>query len=829
METKSEVGINSGCANFSTTNWCKELPENGLAIAPATKEYTSVEDRVIETNSNLVRGFIHILPLTLTHIGIQNLTQQVANKVDDVHKDVKNIKQILAETRRSATLPSSDTVVQQIPLKPGVFHGRDDIIEEITELLMKEETSRVCILGPGGMGKTSVSLGVVEHPLIKSRFLPENIVWVPCIEATSATLLLEILYIQLQVPGSKQVTIEKIISVLNTSTQPRLILLDNFETPYNVPGGAQKQVEDILRQLAMLSHVAILVTMRGRYPPCDEAIKWQSKDIRPTDEAACLRIYYNICPDSKNDRDVGRLLCVLGHMPFAVTLMARLAKEGMSTAEELLVAWSEYGPDILPDHEQSMNRSISLSVDSYLMKQNPQALLLLKILSCLPAGTTKASLRWWVPALDLATAPSAIATLFKAGLLVENERQDSASPVLFVLPVVQSFMQQHGRIEEEIRLNIQSSCHQYVLDHACRVDDPAFPIKSKALAAEDVNIQAILYGSPIMQHSIMSSDRAVEALIAFSWYRCDTKPNLEITKRAVSVAKASGVKKYIASTLWCLGTTYGLLGEFYVAYDHLLEAYKLFNSLLPGDLELQRLCCRCGIDLVDGARLTFEDGNKAVSLARDVERQSATFSDDLIHTRSMIILGLVLDSFGHRPEALRYLERAKMKAIGSDLLSDVCYSITLVHYHENRLPEALNAVKEAWEHAKSGDSLVHQAQTSLVFGMILFSANRDTEAWKYIEISLMKNTHLGNRRDSASALEYMGYAYLRRGDYVNAYGAYEAAAENYRGTVDEEPDGTTCRNNMAKIKDKQGNRDLKVGFKRPRMDNDSSLLFYPAV
>ena len=597
---------------------------------------------------------------------IQNMTQQVANKVDDMHEDVKNIKEILVKTQRSATLRLSDAVVQHMPLKPGVFHGRDDIIEEITQLLMKEDTSRVCILGPGGIGKTSISLAVVEQPFIKARFPRENLVWVPCIEATSATLLLEILYIQLQVPGNKQVTIEKIISLLNTSTQPRLILLDNFETPYNALG-TQKQVEDILRRLDMLSHVAILVSMRGRYPPCDEAIKWQSKDIRPTDEAACLRIYRSIYPDSENDRDVGKLLCVLGHMPFAVTLMARLAKEGRSTAKELLSAWSEYGPDILPDHhEQSMNRSISLSVDSYLVKENPQALLLLKILSCLPAGTTKATLRWWVPALHLAMVPSAIATLSKAGLLVENERQDSDSPVLFVLPVVQSFMQQHGRIEEEIRHNIQSSCYQYVLDHACRDDDPALPMKSKALAAEDVNIQAILYGT--MQHNIKLSDRAIRALIAFSWYRCDTKPNLEIAKHSVSMAKASGVKRYIASTLWCLGSTYGFLGEFYDGYDHLQEAYQLFNTLLPGDHELQLLCCRCGIDMVDGARLTFEDGEQAVSLARDVERQSATVSDDLVHGRSLIILGLVLDKSGHREEALRHLECAKLKVTGSILL-----------------------------------------------------------------------------------------------------------------------------------------------------------------
>ena len=425
---------------------------------------------------------------------IQNLTQQV-------HEDVKDIKQILIKTQQSATLRSSNTVAQQMPLKPGVFHGRDVIIEEITQLLMKEETSRICILGPGGMGKTSVSLGVVEQPLIKARFLPENCVWVPCIEATSATLLLEILYIQLQIPGNKQFTIDRIVSLLNASPQPRLILLDNFETPYNMLDGTQKQVEDILRRLAMLSHVAILVTMRGRYPPCDEVIKWQSKIIGPTDEAACLRIYHSIYPDSENDPDVSRLLSVLGHMPFVVTLMARLAKEGQSTAEELLFAWSKDGLDILPQadhHEQSINHSISLSVNSNLMRQNPKALLLLKILSCLPAGTTKANLRWWVPTSHIAKIPSAIATLSKAGLLVENEQQDSDSPVLFVIPVVQSFMQQHGRIEKGVWHNIQSSCCQYVLDHACREDDPAFLIKWKALAAEDTNIQAIFYGSSAM-------------------------------------------------------------------------------------------------------------------------------------------------------------------------------------------------------------------------------------------------------------------------------------------------------------------------------------------
>ena len=152
-----------------------------------------------------------------------------------------------------------------------------------------------------------------------------------------------------------------------------------------------------------------------------------------------------------------------------------------------------------------------------------------------------------------------------------------------------------------------------------------------------------------------------------------------------------------------------------------------------------------------------------------------------------------------------------------------------MHYREKRLPEALDAAEEAWKISEPDVSLLNQAQASYLLGKILFSANRDTDAWKYMEISLTKNLELGNRRDSASTLEYMGYGYLRKGDYLTAYGAYEAAAESYLGTVDEEPDGTTCKDNMAKIKDMQTNPDLNIGFKRPRHDNDYPSLFYPSA
>ena len=115
------------------------------------------------------------------HSGIKH----TANKVDETANKVGDIHEFVLKLKRSGTMLGSESLTRkEMPLKPEIFHGRDDLVEGIAQLLLQEETSRVCILGPGGMGKTSVSLAVVELPLIKERFPDGNCVWVPCIEAS---------------------------------------------------------------------------------------------------------------------------------------------------------------------------------------------------------------------------------------------------------------------------------------------------------------------------------------------------------------------------------------------------------------------------------------------------------------------------------------------------------------------------------------------------------------------------------------------------------------------------------------------------------------------
>ena len=153
--------------------------------------------------------------------------------------------------------------------------------------------------------------------------------------------------------------------------------------------------------------------------------------------------------------------------------------------------------------------------------------------------------------------------------------------------------------------------------------------------------------------------------------------------------------------------------------------------------------------------------------------------------------------------------------------------ISWVHLADNRLPDALDAIEEAWKYAQLTNSRYCQLNTPLTFGRILFNTNQDTEAWKYIEISLTNASYIGNSYQAARALEYMGYGYLRRGDYRNAYGAYEAAVERYLGPM-YTGSVNRCKDSMTGIERMQTNPDAVVDFYRPAAENDNTL-FYPPL
>ena len=114
-------------------------------------------------------------------------------KVDDLTEKMDDLQVFLRE--RLPTPPSSQSRIRaSIPANGNIFHGRDPLVAQLVGILTSKldggKRPRVCLLGPGGMGKTSTALAVMANLEMKKHFPEQNQIWVPCIKATSLSLFL---------------------------------------------------------------------------------------------------------------------------------------------------------------------------------------------------------------------------------------------------------------------------------------------------------------------------------------------------------------------------------------------------------------------------------------------------------------------------------------------------------------------------------------------------------------------------------------------------------------------------------------------------------------
>ncbi len=194
---------------------------------------------------------------------IQQGISRVQVNMEEMHKSIRTLN------RQAHTANHASS--RQMPTKPSIFYGRDAFVAEVADILINADPDskppRICIRGPGGMGKDvlcSRSDGRFSHPPQVWRQGPILGAMYLCDIPRSPTPT------PLQQPShliGYGDYLADIITELKSSSLPRLMLLDNFETPWDPVEGSREHVEDILTRLSALSQLSILVTMRTNIPP----------------------------------------------------------------------------------------------------------------------------------------------------------------------------------------------------------------------------------------------------------------------------------------------------------------------------------------------------------------------------------------------------------------------------------------------------------------------------------------------------------------------------------------------------------------------------------
>jgi tetratricopeptide (TPR) repeat protein len=270
-------------------------------------------------------------------------------------------------------------------IPPDRCFGRDTDIAALTAVLTGPRAAAVAVLGPPGIGKTTLTRQVATSPAVVERFGERR--WLVQLETTTDAAALRtavLLAIGLD-PASRSFR----DALARLSTRPSLLVLDNLETPWEQDMAA---VQDCLRRLVAVQTVTLLASMRGNVAPTGPAFAPRLVlDPLAADEAK--RLFLDLAPGiTVEDPQLDPFLRELGGVPLAIELVAYRAAPHDALGE-LWDEWQRRGvalathPDLPQGRLTSVARSIDLSLQSRRLRDAGRRLF--RLLGRLPAGMAR--------------------------------------------------------------------------------------------------------------------------------------------------------------------------------------------------------------------------------------------------------------------------------------------------------------------------------------------------------------------------------------------------------------------------------------------------------
>ncbi|KAJ7593737.1 hypothetical protein C8J56DRAFT_420560 [Mycena floridula] len=673
------------------------------------------------------------------------------------------------------------------------LYGRDKEIEEIVRILtakpasseskrsplariftMKSASSqskrvRFALLGAGGQGKTALALKVIAHPAIRRCYSMKNSIWVPCEEANSPTLLLDVLLTSLAINKDTHNPIEDILEELRQTSQPIILLLDNFETPWNSPGG-RGAVERILQDITQFPHVALFVTMRATVAP-GEDIDWEEMRIQPLDPKSSQQLFTAIHRKARADVKLSELLEILGHMALAVKLMARYGKNTGCTVEELISRYTFAGTAMLgptsgSDPQNSVSVSICMSLESTLVKDELNAGWLLNIIAMLPSGTTIGALeQWW--AWDLENLGGALRALLEASLL------EHGTTTYFVLPVVRSYLLNDSHQPPNIHDSmVRAACKFLQQHHSHTPGDEPFQHDMKARAIEEINLQFILL------ETTKPSPDAIEALVTLAWHQYRIRPRTEVIRHALKLAGQSQDQKLVAQACNCYAANLH-------AHRRLEESLKQ-NQLARAAFLAASMIADAASVLLNIANISFylDPSFDEIPLIEQAQRELESTDQDTRHARKLMVRCLwrfgraYLRRYKHS-NAIQHLTNAWNSC--DDLpyeRSDCAVELALAYHGLHQLDEAEKwAVLAVDDRKQIGGYLGHVLRR---LGLIHISNGKYNQAIECLVEGLDNTKDHRDQSGTADTLLELGRAFMKTGEGDEARASFIEALTNYR-------------------------------------------------
>jgi len=342
----------------------------------------------------------------------------------DLPDYLRSLKPAKSPAPNPVPVPPTSSPFISIPAA-GYFFGRDDELLKLVAALDQDTPPPIPILGPAGIGKSTLTLKALADPRIVNRF-GDRRYFIRCDGATSAEGLLGKIAEGLGIELNLQIE-HSILTRLEAA--PALLALDNLETPWHAD---TLPVEAALNRLAAVPGLGLVASIRGQGRPM--GLAWRAPfALTPLNDVEAKNVFLAIAGDHlREDNNLNPLLGALEGLPLAITLLAYRA-EGEPSLENLWLLWYFERTRLLHragGASRDTNLEVSYEISIASPKMTEYARRLLSLLALLPDGMSREYLPVGLARTGPPAAISAAVILSQVGLaFYESDRIRLPAPL----------------------------------------------------------------------------------------------------------------------------------------------------------------------------------------------------------------------------------------------------------------------------------------------------------------------------------------------------------------------------------------------------------------
>ncbi|KZP08478.1 TPR-like protein [Athelia psychrophila] len=646
------------------------------------------------------------------------------------------------------------------PSAPDIWFGRGDIISTLAGVITGNANPRIAILGSGGMGKTATALHLIRDEAVVARY-GDRIFFVACDAATSADLLASRILQTIDVAAAAGENLVTAMHLALKAAPPTLFVLDNFESTWEGERN-HAAIRDLLQKIVNCPSSTLIITMRATAAP--PGIRWSYSDsLPPLSASSAKEVFLAINATFGDGSDDGNevldeLLKELDYVPLAIHLLAHVSKD--FAPRYVLKQWQKQRTRMLSldsytkDKLESVDVSISLSMDLLHVERDTEAIQLLGMLCLLPDGLLGWQERLEVIEETFDTATADLRLLRKFALVY------TVGGKLGVLSPIRHFVLQHHHPDAEHTQCMYDILWQLVHTYAMVSFGPELQGAIETLTPEMGNIASLIDHAVARDHG----EPIVDIVIKISWHLSYTHPSSHLLHK-VSGLLASVPPEMQAEYWYVSGEMMYGQSEYLLATSMLMQARDLFLEI--GD---RAGAARCSEGLGENLRMQSENSEAAAAL-KDAQAQFFELGNRSGAARCSQKLGQILHMQSKYSEATAVFTNARAEAleIGDQLVAAQCSrSLGDNLSMQSEYSEAAAVLTDARAQFLDIGDRLGAAQCSQSMGEILSLQSNYSEAAAILTNARAEFLEIGERLGAAQCSRALGDNLRMQGEYSEA-------------------------------------------------------------